>query len=316
MKRLRAAIDIGTHTARLLIAEEVEASERIRPMSRKREYIYLAENYDYPGKRFIQAEAIDRTLGAIHKFKNDIKRFNVLEVYAIATGIIRVAENRSEFIDRIYDKTGIRVRIITGNEEAKLTAKGALKTLNINKSCQHVVFDLGGGTTEFFIANNEAHTVKSIPLGAMMLTKRFLKSDPPSEIHVDSLFAHVDKELKDFIPEFSHMVLDGPLVIGTGGTITTLAMILNKITPHDVSAEKINGLVIEKREIEALFKKIKEMPFDKRMSLTGVDQGRAGIIVAGTLVVMKILSLFNSLKLTVSMSDLLEGILFEHLNLS
>ncbi len=315
MKRLRAAIDIGTHTARLLIAEESETSGCIKPLSRKREYIYLAEHYDYPGKKIIQPEAIDRTVDVLHDFLQDINKLNVLKTHAIATGIIREAENRGEFLDRIYEKTGIRVNIVTGDEEAELTAKGALQALSI-KSCPLLIFDLGGGTTEFFFADNEIRTVKSIPLGSMILTKRFLKSDPPKNTHIDSLSEHIDKKLEAFIPESSQMGNKAPLVIGTGGTVTTLCMILNEMAPKEVSAEQINGMVLERQEIEKLINKIKYMHFDERVRLTGLDQGRAGIIVAGTFVVIKILDFFNAFELTVSMSDLLEGILIEHLNLS
>lgn len=315
MKRLRAAIDIGTHTARLLIADESETSGRIRPMSRKREYIYLAEHYDYLGKRIIQPEAVDRTLDVLQNFLEDINRFNVIKTHAIATGIIREAENRGEFLECIYEKTGIRVKIVTGDEEAALTAKGALQTLSI-KSWPLLVFDLGGGTTEFFFSDNETQTVKSIPLGAMILTKRFLNSDPPKTSHIDSLSEHIDKKLKESIPDFFQVRNKAPLVVGTGGTVTTLGMLLNKIATKEVSAEQVNGLVLERQDIEKLINQMKDMRFDERVRLTGLDQGRAGIIVAGTLVVIKILYFFNALKLTVSMSDLLEGILIEHLNLS
>ncbi len=310
MKRLRAAIDIGTHTARLLIADESETSGSIRPVSRKREYIYLAEHYDYSGKRIIQPDAVNRTLDVLDEFIQDINRFNVLNIHAIATGIIREAENRGDFLDRIYDKTGIRAKIVTGDEEAELTAKGALQTLSI-KSYPLLVFDLGGGTTEFFFADNETRTVKSIPLGAMILTKSFLKSDPPKNTNFDSLSKHIENKLKEFIPEFYQTGNKAPLVVGTGGTITTLSMILNEIAPKEVSADQVNGLVLERQEIEKLINKMKDMRFDERVRLTGLDQGRAGIIVAGTLVVIKILDFFNAPKLTVSMSDLLEGILIE-----
>jgi len=314
MKRLRAAIDIGTHTARLLIVNESETSGRITPVSRKREYIYLAEHYDYLGKKIIQPKAVDRTLNALQSFLQDINRFKVDKLYAIATGIIREAENRGEFLNKIFEKTNIPVKILTGDEEATLTAKGVMQILNI-QSRPILVFDLGGGTTEFFFADNETQTVKSIPLGAMILTRGFIETDPPKNIHIDSLSEHIDKKLKELIPEFIRTGDKDPLLVGTGGTVTTLAMVLNKIAPEEVSADQVNGLVLERQEIEKLSHRMKNMRFDERVKLTGLDKGRAGIIVAGTLVVIKILYFFNALKLTVSMSDLLEGILIENLNL-
>jgi exopolyphosphatase/guanosine-5'-triphosphate,3'-diphosphate pyrophosphatase len=310
MIRTRASIDIGTHTARLLIASGPEQSGNIRAFSRKREYIRLAEHFDYSKERIIQPEAIDRTLNVLQAFLQDIKMFNVRSIHAIATGVVRDAENRDEFLGRIYEETGIQVKLVAGDEEALLTARGTLHALD-SQSRPILIFDLGGGSTEFFYAGNDTRAVKSIPLGSMILTEKYLTSDPPEDNQLHWLSRHIDQTLGECRED---ILLKGApsLLVGTGGTVITLAMMLNGIEPEDITEEHINGLVLGKEQIERLFSKMKRLRFDARLRLTGLDRGRAGIILAGTLVVMSILRFSKALQLTACMSDLLEGVLIEN----
>lgn len=310
MIRSRASIDIGTHTARLLIASGSEPSKNIRVLARKRGYIRLAEGFDYSKKKIIQPESIDRTFTVLKDFLRDIKTFDVKSVHAIATGIVRDAENRDDFLDSIYRETGLQVALVSGDEEARLTARGVLYTLG-SQTRPVLIFDLGGGSTEFFYAGNETRAVQSIPLGSMILTKKYLTSDPPEENQLLSLSRHIDKTLEGC--KTCVLSKGAPfLLVGTGGTVVTLAMMLNGIDPEDVTVEKINGRVMETAQIERLFGKMKRMHFKERQTLAGLDRGRAEIILAGTLVVMRILHFAEAFQLTACMSDLLEGVLIDN----
>jgi len=277
------------------------------PLARKRAYIRLAEGLSQSEKKDIPSVAIDRTLNALKNFSGTLKRFRVHSVNAVATGVIREAPNRNKFLDRIYEETGIRVRVITGVEEAYLTAKGALQALNIHTD-PFAVFDLGGGSTEFLIGSEDTKVARSVPLGAMILTKRYFGSDPPGEAEVVALSRHVDQCLLD-----ANLIVPGardlPLLVGTGGTVTTLAVMLHGIPLGDITADRVNGLLLKRRKIEVLFSEIRTLSLDTRLGLPGLDKGRADVILAGCLTVIRILYFFKSLQLKVSMSDLLEGIL-------
>ncbi len=310
MTKLRAAIDIGTHTARLLIASDPGPTEQLKALARKRAYIRLAEDFDYSKKKIIQPEAVDRTLNALKIFLEDIKSFNVHAIHAIATGVVREAENRDEFLARIYKQSGIQAKLVTGDEEARLVAKGVLHALG-DQTRPFLIFDLGGGTTEFFYSNDNAPTVKSSPLGAMILTKEHIKSDPPEDEQIESLLKHIDQHLGNSFLDFD-VKADSLFVVGTGGAVTTLALMLHGISIEDISANRINGLVLKREDIEALFESMRLMSFNERLRIPGLDKGRAGIILAGTLVVIRILFFLKALRLTVSLSDLLEGILLNH----
>ncbi len=302
-----ASIDIGSHTARLLIATKSGPQGILRPLIRKRDYIRLSEGFDWAGKRIIQPDAVDRTLNVLKDFLQTLKTFDADSVHAVATGLFREAANRDEFLDRIYESTGIRVRTITGNEEALLTGKGVLKALNIQKS-PFLIFDLGGGSTEFLKGIEGAQTVRSIPLGAGILTQMYLKSDPPEKDEIRALSIVIDQILTESGVEGCGGGGDC-LIVGTGGTVTTLGAISRRISVEDITPEAINGLTLKRAQIEALFERLRNLTIEERAEWPGLDPGRAGVIVAGTLIVIRILHFFKSVQLRVSMSDLLEGIL-------
>ena len=279
------------------------------PLARKRAYIRLAEGLSQSENKDIPSVAIDRTLNVLKYFAGYLKRFRVHSVNAVTTGVIREAPNRDQFLDRIYEATGIRVRAITGVEEAYLTAKGALQALNIHTD-PFAVFDLGGGSTEFLIGSEGTRVARSVPLGAMLLTKKYFGSDPPEEAEVDALSRHVDQCLLDADLDVPG-ARDLSLLVGTGGTVATLAVMLHGIPSGDITADRINGLLLRRRNVEALFSELRDLNLSERLKLPGLDKGRADVILAGCLTVIRILYFFKSLQLKVSLSDLLEGILIE-----
>jgi exopolyphosphatase / guanosine-5'-triphosphate,3'-diphosphate pyrophosphatase len=302
-----ASIDIGSHTARLLIAEKSGPQGILRPLIRKRDYIRLSEGFDRAGKKLIQPDAIDRTLDVLKGFSQTLETFDVGSVHAVATGLFREAANREEFLDRIYESTGIRVRTITGDEEALLTGKGVFKALNIRKG-PFLIFDLGGGSTEFLAGTEGAQTVRSIPLGAGIMTQAYLKTDPPEKEEINKLSRHIDQSLEEFLPE-PYVKGNNFPIVGTGGTVTTLGVMSHSVSVEDITPEAINGLTLTRAQIEALFERLRYLTIEERATLPGLDPGRAGVIVAGSLIVIRILYFYKSVQLTVSMSDLLEGIL-------
>ena len=304
-----ASIDIGTHTARLLVASKSGPRGFLRPLFRKRAYIRLAAGFDYSGKKIIQSNAIDRTLEVLEDFSFCIRKFSPHSVNAVATGVVRQAANRNEFLSRICQHTGIRVRAITGNEEARLTMKGVFHGLGI-KASPFFIFDLGGGSTEFLLGGEGMTAISSLPLGAMILTQEYLKSDPPEEAEIAELSSHIDRCLEKL-----NLGVNGGRdqcrIVGTGGTMITLVAMLYSIPDTEIVPERINGLILKKKQIEALFNKIRALALKERLRLPGLDQGRVDVIVAGSLIVLRILYYVKSLKVVVSMSDLLEGILID-----
>jgi len=306
-----ASIDIGSHTARLLVSQEIGPPGLFRPLLRKRAYIRLAEDFSVQGKETIKPEAIERTLTALEDFASITRRFRVESTHAISTGVVREAENRDDFLSLIYDHTGIKVKVISGEEEAHLTGMGVLHSLNI-EGRSFMIFDLGGGSTEFIYGDQEDKKVKSIPLGAMVLTQKYLTSDPPGEEQIEALVREVDGVLQEAFPENTCSEKDH-LLAGTGGTVASLAAMIYSMDIKEISPDKMNGLILKREHLEDLFVRIKSMTIDDRLKLPGLDRGRADVIPAGCMVVIRILHFFKSLQIVVSLSDLLEGIVIAYL---
>jgi len=304
MKQPVASIDLGSHTARLLIAQQSGLSGRLRPLVRKRVYIRLAESFERGGKEIIGPDGSARVLEVMQGFSTLIADFNVRQVYGVATGIIRDAANRDEFLDHIYEQTHIRIGLISGEREALLSGKGALSALNI-KGDPFLVFDLGGGTTEFFYDNRGKVEAKSLLLGAAALTKEFIRSDPPDQTELDSISKETDQCLKN-----AHIGLAREhVVIGTGGSVTTLAAMFHRIPSDEISPERVNGLRLTLPQVATCFEEMRNLNIEQRMRLPGLDPERANVIVAGALVVMRIMVFLEVPELLVSMSGLLEGLL-------
>ncbi len=299
MKKV-ASFDIGSYTARMLIA----AIERgiLSSVLRLREYINIA--YSIENGR-ISEDAIKRTSSVIGRFLDIAKKNSVDSIYAIGTGVIREAKNRKEFLKRIEEETGLKINVISGKEEAVLSAKGAIYSLGIKRE-DLAVIDIGGGSTEFFI-KKEKEEVFSVRIGAAVLTKKYLLSDPPKKEETDRVLRIIEEKLKNKLVQYT----DFDTIIGVGGTITSLAIALYKIPLSEVSPENINGRRLGKEDVAVLLEEMKNMKTEKRAKAFGLDIERSKVIVAGTEILLKIMELLKAKEIIVSMSDLLEGIILK-----
>lgn len=303
-----ASIDIGSHTARLLIAEKIDGPNLFRPILRKRAYIRLAEDF---ASGLIKREAMDRALEALEDFVLTSRRFRVDTIRAVSTGVVRKATNKDSFLDLIRERTGIPVVLVSGEEEARLTGEGVFHALNLHGR-PFITFDLGGGTTEFLLGQDERTEVKSVALGAMVLTQKHLSCDPPEEKNLKRLEKHIAKILRNaFVSNIPKK--ENRLLIGTGGTVTTLAAMIHGIETDEIGPDSIHGLLLKGEELARLFREISTISFEERLKLPGLDPGRADVIVAGALVVGGILKFFQSPSMVVSSSDILEGVLIEYI---
>jgi exopolyphosphatase/guanosine-5'-triphosphate,3'-diphosphate pyrophosphatase len=299
-----AFIDIGSHTARLLVCQTTGSSKGIRLLVRKRSYIRLAENFIRHRNGKIQVEAMERAVTALEEFSSIVKKMRVGSIQAVCTGVVREAENRYDFLNKVFEHTGIQARVLSGEEEARLTAKGVLHALE-NQGSVPMIFDLGGGSTEFIHREKDIQRIQSLPLGALVLTQRYLVSDPPGKEEMDALEQDVDDVLAQAFPG-GFPKGEGPIV-GTGGTVTTLAAMLYHVDVEEISPKRMNGVTLRREQLEDLFERLRAMTFEERCELQGLDRGRADVILAGCAVVIRILRFFRAPQMMVSLSDLLEG---------
>ena len=309
-----ASIDLGTHTARLLIAKPTGQGTHFKPLVRKRKTIRLAQGIGKNDNFEIPDDALGRAVEAINEFTRIVRDLQGEIVGAVCTGIIRSATNRDSFLKRIHEGTGVRALPISGEEEAELTAKGALSAFG-KLDEPFVIFDLGGGTTEFYFETGKQDSVfnvMSLPLGALVLKEAYLKADPPGNDEVHALIEKIDSVLLSGIESMNRNIPE-PGLIGTGGTVTTLGAMVKGIETSLITPEFMNGLTLEKKKLDDLFSKIINIPLSQRYHLKGLDRGRADVIPAGTLIVLRIMNYFRASELSVCLSDILEGVLISYL---
>jgi exopolyphosphatase/guanosine-5'-triphosphate,3'-diphosphate pyrophosphatase len=208
----------------------------------------------------------------------------------------------------------VAFRVVSGEEEARLTARGVLHALE-RPAGPFVIFDLGGGTTELVLGNaatGEEMEIVSLPVGASVLKEAFLPEDPPLGGSMQALGLQVDRILEKGLGGlggFSGV----PWIIGTGGTATTLAAMVHGIDVSGIEPERMNGLPLERASLERLLDRLVRLPLEERVRLPGLDPGRADVIPAGALAVLRILDQFKASRMVVCLSDILEGLLIDHL---
>jgi exopolyphosphatase / guanosine-5'-triphosphate,3'-diphosphate pyrophosphatase len=294
-----ASIDIGSNTLRLLIAEKT--AEGIHPVFRDREMVRLGRHF-YPG-RSLSPPAMNAALKVLKRFKKRSDQEGAARILAVGTGVLREAVNRWIFLDKIEEETQISVRIISGVEEARIMARGVLSVFP-SKKRRKVIFDMGGGSTEFvFLENDRMGSLVSLPLGVVALTEKYLCSDPPKDKETDFLRVHGRNILKKYLPKNDKIYS----LIGTAGTVTTLAAMAKQLTVYD--PDQINGTILTRDRLRALSEEITTLSFTRRSELEGLEPGRADIIVAGVLLVLEITDHFSQKELLVSDAGLLEGII-------
>lgn len=306
-----ASIDLGSHTARFLVCKIFEPPILFRPVARKRYYTNLAEGFNQEDKGVINTDSFDKAVNAIDDFLKMAEEYSVEKIVGAATGVFRRATNSKDLLGKIRDRTGVEIKIVSGEEEAALTLKGIFHALGLS-SYPDVFFDLGGSTTEFIYNAEDRIEIKSLPIGAFVLSDLFLKHDPPAEEEIIELKYYVNDILNKNIGAILKSSEDFRL-IGSGGTVTSLAAIMMNLDKTEVTSDAINGSIVFKKKINEFYNCLKAQPFSERLKIKSIDEGRAKVIVAGTLAVLSIIEFFNASSITVSYSDILEGLILSYL---
>lgn len=302
-------MELGTHTARMLVARSHGGAGVPEVQARFRRYVRLAEGFEGRDRGMISSRALERAVKAVGDLAFKARQLGALEIRGVATGLIREAVNREVLLEAVEKDAGVRLEIISGEEEAVYTAKGILSALG-RPSTPYLLFDLGGGTTEFIWETEGGLAVRSLSFGAAVLTERFLQEDPPLEAGLRAVEQFVESALVSGLPgkDFFH---PGPELIGSGGTATTLAAMVHEVEPDDVRPELMNGLVLEREALEGVYSRVAAVPESERDGLKGLDSGRARVIPAGTLAILGIMGYFGARSMRVCLSDILEGLLMD-----
>ena len=296
-----ASIDIGSNTVRLLIME-ADDSGGFREVDSKRVICRLGEGINSEKK--ILPHRMDLTLDVLQGFRDQCLKHGDIPVRVVATSAVREASNRDEFVYLAKERAGLDVEVISWEEEARLTVDGVFWKLP--SSGKTLIFDIGGGSTEFiFSQDKQVLASAGTSLGVVRLTEQFISQHPINAGEYQNLKTHIREQL-----DRVHFRLGDPTpekLIGTAGTVTTLAAMDRNLFPYD--PEKIHGLVLPRDNIQRLFEDLKSKSLEQRLQIPSLEQGREDLIIAGTALVLEIMEVFHCSHLTVSEYSLREGIL-------
>ena len=299
-----AAIDIGTNSVHMIVV-------RVRPdfsfevIDREKEMVRLGAG-GLDGRRLTR-EAMAAALQALSKFERLARSHQVDEILAAATSATREAENGGDLLAAIESQTGIRPRIITGSEEARLINLAAVYGVDTPKPT--VVIDIGGGSVEVTLGTGgEVRFARSFKLGVLRLSERFVTSDPISRRDERKMVAHIGALVDRYL---GHIALAGyDRVVGTSGTILSLGSMAEALDTGAVPGE-VRNLRVSAKAIRKVRKLVCDLPIDRRLQLPALDPRRADLVVAGAVLLDTLLRTLGAKDITLCDLALREGLVLD-----
>ncbi len=293
-----AAIDCGTNSIRLLIADI--AGGNFREIYRTMEIVRLGQGVD-KNKAF-HPDALDRTLKATALFAEEIARRGVERMRFCATSATRDASNRELFIDGVKALLGVAPEVISGEEEAALSFKGATKELR-GVGAPYLVIDIGGGSTEFVFGSERVEFAKSQNIGCVRMSERHFSSIPPQAEEIAGAKADIDEAIKgaaEIVP-----ITEAKTLIAVAGTATTVAAAALGLSTYDRHSIHLSRISAEKtHQVSEMFLSLNR---DEIAALGYMHPGRVDVIGAGSLVLSRIMTLTGAEEFVASESDILDG---------
>jgi exopolyphosphatase/guanosine-5'-triphosphate,3'-diphosphate pyrophosphatase len=305
-----AAIDIGTNSVHLIVVKILEHGN-FEIIDREKEVIRLGEGFSGDIKK-LTGDAIERAVTAIARFK-DIAETHNAKIRAVATSAVRESANRNEFIEKVYEKTGIQVEVISGQEEARLIYLGILRAVPVYEK-RALCIDIGGGSTEFVLGvNGKIEFSRSLKIGAVRLTQKFFEGNKITKSAIDECRKWVEGEIfhvTNYIDKYGFEVC-----VGSSGTIQTVGNIAAELSKRDVTPNRIlNNFEFTKEELSKIADTVlNAKSLSERKKIKGMDSKRADIFPAGIIILQTIFEQLKINKLTISEYALREGIVVDSL---
>jgi exopolyphosphatase / guanosine-5'-triphosphate,3'-diphosphate pyrophosphatase len=302
-------VDIGSNSTRLLIADVQDGA--IAELDRRSEVTRLGQGVDTAGR--LADEAMERVLATLAAYRDAMDDAGVPADarVAVLTSATRDAANGADFTRSVQDEYGLEARTISGEQEARLTFRGATHDRDPQDTTPLLVFDIGGGSTELIVG--AAGGVKpsfhvSLQAGVVRQTERHLHRDPPPPHELRQLADDVRATLEAGVP--AAIRTSARLAVGVAGTATSLAAIDQELDPYD--PRRVHGYVLERAEVELLLARLAQMELAERREVRGLHPDRAPTIVAGAAIMLELLRTFELERAEVSEHDLLHGAALEH----
>ncbi len=295
-----AILDIGTNSIKFYLTS-VE-NGKVNVIKDTNNISRLGEGLLKTGK--ISDAAMERNIEALSAFLEIARSENTSEIVAVGTMCLRTAANSNVFLDKTRQELNLNIEVIDGEEEARLSYLAVISTIGITDK-KIVVFDTGGGSTEFiFGKGNEILKKISLDIGAISPTENFLHSDPVTKIELENM----QNFIKDFFKKHD-LESDADILFGIGGTVTTMGAIKHRMIKYD--PEKIQGSKLKLEEINHQIEMFTSKTIAARKQIPGLQPKRADVILAGAVIVKNIMEIFKKDSFIVNDRGLRHGILYD-----
>ena len=300
-----AAVDCGTNSIRLLVADLDPATGGETEVERRMEIVRLGQGVDATGR--LADDALARTFAACERYAAAIREHGAAEVRFVATSATRDAANRDVFVEGVRARLGVEPQIVSGDEEANLSFSGATRALaddTTRHATPYLVVDIGGGSTEFVLGDGSVTAARSVDIGCVRMTERHLRSDPPSPEQIAAATRDIDAGI-----DLAAQVVDltqARTLVGVAGSATTVAAIALGLEHYErdlIHLSRIPADTVRRTAAELL-----AMTREQRAALTVMHPGRVDVIGAGALVLARIVDRLGLPEVVVSEHDILDGI--------
>ncbi|TVL88135.1 Ppx/GppA phosphatase family protein [Streptomyces sp. SAJ15] len=308
MRRV-AAIDCGTNSIRLLVADLDPATGELVELDRRMRIVRLGQGVDRTGR--LAPEALERTFEACREYAAVIKEHGAADRRFVATSASRDAENREDFVRGVREILGVEPEVITGDQEAEFSFTGATRELAGADGFEkpYLVVDIGGGSTEFVVGADHVRAARSVDIGCVRMTERHLVvdgrvEDRPTPDQIEAIRADITAAL-DQVAETVPLD-EARTLVGLAGSVTTVAAIALGLSAYDSAAIHHSRITLDQaREVTG---RLVEATHAERAAIPVIHPGRVDVIAAGALVLLTIMERIGAREVVVSEHDILDGI--------
>jgi exopolyphosphatase / guanosine-5'-triphosphate,3'-diphosphate pyrophosphatase len=295
-----ASLDLGTNSTRVLVARPTDGGLDV--LDRRNTITRLGQGVGASGR--LAPEAIERTLDCLRGYHEILDRHGVERVRVAATSASRDAANRDEFFDAVEELIGTRPELLSGDEEGRLSFRGATGELD-PATGPFLVVDIGGGSTELIVGADRVEGVMSVDIGCVRLTEKFLLHDPPQPEELSACISLSETYLDDVVREIP-AVAEARTLVGLAGTITTVAAVEIGLETYD--RDRIHHFHLTHDAAEDVFRTLATESRADRIHNPGLEEARADVIVAGCCVLVAVFRHFGFDEMIVSEADILDGL--------
>ncbi|MFF2020733.1 exopolyphosphatase [Streptomyces sp. NPDC058171] len=306
-----AAIDCGTNSIRLLVADVDPVTGTLVDLDRRMTIVRLGQGVDRTGR--LAPEALERTFAACREYAAVIKEHGAERLRFVATSASRDAENRDAFVRGVVDILGVEPEVITGDQEAEFSFTGATRGLSgrTDLAKPYLVVDIGGGSTEFVVGEEHVRAARSVDVGCVRMTERHLVqdgtvTDPPTAAQVAAVRADVEAALD--LAEQTVPLRGARTLVGLAGSVTTVAAIALDLPEYDSAA--IHHARVPYARVREITERLLTSTHAERAAIPVLHPGRVDVIGAGALVLLALMERIGADEVVVSEHDILDGIAF------